>query len=161
MLQNWNHRTREGLFSERFTENPSRQLEQIPFQYLTARPTDVADLLQTCLNSVSNPSEVNGSGGPDCYANMGVNKGIRSFAAATMYSGVMIVTYWAQPNAPILDPSPATAMTDRAIPKNATRAIEVYVHHALYLLVESTDTFVKFAFIPRTEWRAVGGGTWP
>lgn len=95
---------------------------------LTARPTDVAYLLQTCLNSVENPTQAyySTSSGPfDSDAFMGVDKGTRSYSTATSYEGVMILTYWAQAGAPILNPPPSTAMTDQVIAIKELAAIGV------------------------------------
>lgn len=97
---------------------------------LTARPTDLAFLLQTCLNSVENPTEVNyssaaGVGAFDSDAFMGVNKGIRSYSTATLYEGVMVLTYWAQAGVPILKSPPSTEMTDRVIALEELAAIGV------------------------------------
>lgn len=81
---------------------------------LTARPTDVADVLQTCLNGVENPTELNIGGPTYDGANVGFHNGVRAYAAGRQYFGVMIFTYWAQVNAPIMNPLPVEAMADRA-----------------------------------------------
>lgn len=95
---------------------------------LTARPTDVATLLQTCLNSVENPTQAyysTSSGAFDSDAFMGANKGIRSYSTATLYEGVMILTYWAQAGGSFLNPPPSTAMTDQVIALKELAAIGV------------------------------------
>ena len=102
---------------------------------LTARTTDVAVLLQTCLNSVENPIQATSSSstlGSDTDAFMGANKGIRSYSTAALYRGVMILTYWAQAGNSFLNPSPSTAMMDRVIALEELAAMGVtnpYVVH--------------------------------
>ena len=97
-------------------------------QKLTARPTDVATLLQTCLNAVENPTQANyssASGAFDSDAFMGANKGMRSYSTATSYEGVMILTYWAQAGSAFVNPPPSTAMTDQVIALRELAAVGV------------------------------------
>ncbi len=88
---------------------------------LTAKPTKVADALQRCLNAVKSPRQVGGLG-PEGYANVGINNGIKSYAFANVYQGLMFITYWAQPGAPDQDQSPAVVMVARVLAVNQLAA---------------------------------------
>lgn len=88
---------------------------------LTVRPTDLANWLQRCLNSVRDPHPAGGMG-PDGHANAGINSGVRSYAFAYLYQGLMFMTYWAQPGAPVQEQSPAVVMTARVLVMNQLAA---------------------------------------
>lgn len=104
-----------NLRVQQFTNESPKSLAFIVYAAdLTARPTDVADVLQTCLNGVDSPTELNVGGSSGDGANVGVNKGMRAYVTARNYFGLMIITYWAQMNAPLLNPLPTDAMADRA-----------------------------------------------
>lgn len=236
------------LRTQQYVNDSAKSYAFITFaEKLTARPTDVATLLQTCLNSVQNPTQAYysmSSGAFDSDAFMGLNKGIRSFSTATTYKGVMILVYWAQMGASNITPPPTTVMTDHvvalkelvalgvtnpfvvrcpnpgsgktvavpnairglvtklyaklapaviyknhawavdiraestiphiciftwgalqahagSVPPNATRAIEVGVHHAPDPVFGGDFGFVTFAYIPTSGWKMVTWGTSP
>jgi hypothetical protein len=48
-----------------------------------------------------------------------------------------------------------------SVPMSATKAVMVYVHHAPYPIVESSDSFVTLAMMPGKGWQVVGEGTGP
>lgn len=110
------------LRTQQYVSNVAKSYAFISYaENLTTKPTDVANILQRCFNSVKNPSQVGGMG-PEGYANTGINQGIRSYAFATVYQGLMFMTYWAQPGAPVQDQSPAVVMTARVLVMNQLAA---------------------------------------
>ena len=105
-------KSRYNIRVQQFTNSSANSLAFVVYAAdLNARPADVGYILQTCLNGVGNPTDMNGSAD---YSSVGVHNGIRSYSAASDYHGVMIITYWAQLNGPILDPAPTTVMTSRS-----------------------------------------------
>lgn len=88
---------------------------------MTAKPIDIANDLQICLNAVKSSHQVGGMG-PEGYANVGFNNGVRSYAFATLYQDLMFVTYWAQPGVPEQDQSPAVVLMARALVMNELAA---------------------------------------
>ena len=110
------------LRTQQYGSNVAKSYAFISYaENLTAKPKDIANILQNCLNSVKNPRQVGGIG-PDGYANTGINQGVRSYAFVTLYQGLMFVTYWAQPGAPTQDSSPAVVMTARVLVMNQLAA---------------------------------------
>lgn len=82
-----------------------------------APPNYFSSAVQLCMTGGDRTSDLTGltPGDPGASATTATNGPTHSYATSTSVDGMMLLTFWTQPGAPVMSPSPANVMGFRAV----------------------------------------------